>query len=67
MKSIIKICNMDSQNDVKRIQDAIVNNSGIVATQISLAKKEVTVIYNEIFLDIENIIECIEDLGYIII
>lgn len=67
MKSIIKICNMDSQNDVKRIQDAIVNNSGIVATQISLAKKEVTVIYNEIFINIGNIIECIEDLGYVII
>lgn len=67
MKSIIKICNMDSQDDANRIQNAIINNSGIVATQISLNKKEITVIYNEIFNDIENIINSIEDLGYIVI
>lgn len=67
MKSIIKICNMDSQNDANRIQNAIINNSGIVATKISLNKKEITVIYNEIFNDIESIINSIEDLGYIVI
>lgn len=67
MKSIIKICNMDSQKDVKRIQEVIVSNSGIVATQISLIKKEVTIIYNDTFLKIEKVIESIEDLGYIII
>ena len=40
MKSVIKIYNMEFQNDVRKIQDVIVNNSGIVATQIPLEKKK---------------------------
>ena len=64
MKSVIKIYNMDSQNDVIKIQDVIVKNSGIVATQISLEKKEVTIIYNDKFINIKNIIDSVEDLGY---
>ena len=67
MKSIIKICNMESQRDTKVIQEAIVSNSGVIASEISLLKKEITVIYNENFLSIEKIINSIEDLGYIVI
>lgn len=67
MKSVIKICNMESQRDTKVIQEAIASNSGIIASEISLQKKEITVIYNESFLNIEDIINSIEDLGYIVI
>ncbi|WP_315074835.1 cation transporter [uncultured Clostridium sp.] len=67
MKSVIKICNMESHQDANIIQEAIVNNSGVIAIEIALGKKEITVIYNETFLDIENIVNSIEDLGYIVI
>lgn len=67
MKSVIKICNMESKRDAKVIQEAIVSNSGVIASEISLQRKEVTVIYNENFLSIEKIINSIEDLGYIVI
>lgn len=67
MKSVIKICNMESQNDAKIIQDAIISNSGVIATEISLVKKEITVIYNGSFFDIQKIINYIEDLGYIVV
>ena len=40
MKSIIKILNMESEKDVKLIQNAIANNSGIIASQVSLQKKK---------------------------
>lgn len=66
MKSIIKICNMESQQDVKIIQKCVVKNAGIIAIQTSLSKKEITIIYNN-FLDIKKIVENIEDLGYIVI
>lgn len=66
MKSVIKICNMESNKDIKIIQEAIVSNSGVIASEISLSKKEVIVIYNEVFLNIEKIINSIEDLGYIV-
>lgn len=49
MKSVIKICNMESNDDAKIIQDTVVKNSGVIATEISLAKREITVIYNDIF------------------
>lgn len=67
MKSVIKILNMDSQEDSKRIQNVIIHNSGIIATQISLNKKEVTIVYDELSVNIENILEMIEDLGYLVI
>ena len=41
MKSVIKICNMESHQDSKLIQEAVVNNSGVIASEISLAKKEI--------------------------
>lgn len=66
MKSVIKICNMDSQKDARVIQENIVNNDGVIATQISLSKKELTIIYNDNFLSNEKIINSIEDLGYIV-
>lgn len=67
MKSIIKICNMESQQDVRIIQKCVVKNAGIIAIQTSLSKKEITIIYNNNFLDIKKIVENIEDLGYIVI
>lgn len=67
MKSVIKICNMESKQDANIIQEIIVNNSGVIATEISLSKKEVTVIYNDNFLNFENIVNSIEDLGYVVI
>ena len=67
MKSVIKICNIESYKDTKIIRDVIANNSGIIASEISLTKKEITLIYNEHFFSIEKIIDSIEDLGYIVI
>ncbi|CAH0434918.1 Conserved hypothetical protein [Clostridium neonatale] len=56
MKSIIKILNMESEKDVKLIQNAIVNNSGIIAIQVSLQKKEIVVIYDSIYLNEEKLL-----------
>ena len=66
MKSIIKIFNMESHNDAKIIQEIASNNSGIIASEISLTKKELTLIYNETFFNIQKVINSIEDLGYIV-
>jgi copper chaperone CopZ len=58
---------MESSQDANIIQETIVNNPGVIATEISISRKEVTVIYNETFLIFEKVINSIEDLGYIII
>lgn len=64
MKSVIKVANMNSNNDVRAIQEAISNNDGIIASEVSLKKKEIIVIYNENFLNADDIVGSIEDAGY---
>jgi copper chaperone len=67
MKSVIKICNMDSNQDAKIIQETVVSNPGLIATEISLTKKEIILIYNGDFFSIKKVINSIEDLGYMIL
>ena len=67
MKSVIKICNMEAQKDTKIILEVISNNSGIIASEVSVTKKEITLIYNEACFNIQKIINSIEDLGYIVV
>lgn len=65
MKSVIKIINMKSQKDASAIQSAVVNSEGIIAIQTSVKKNEITVIYNDMYISVDKIINVIEDLGYI--
>ena len=67
MKSVIKICNIESHKDTKIIREVISNNSGIIASEISVTKKEITLIYNETCLNIQKVSNYIEDLVYIIV
>ncbi|WP_123052631.1 heavy-metal-associated domain-containing protein [Clostridium sp. JN-1] len=64
MKSVLKVCNINTVNDVVKIKTAISNNSGVVACQINREKGEVSVVYDDYFIDNELLIQSIEDLGY---
>lgn len=67
MKSIFKICNMNTSQDVNKIRNAISNNEGVVACQINKEKGEVSIIYDDYFVTSDNLIQSLEDLGYAII
>lgn len=67
MKSVIKVINMKTQKDASSIQNAVINNDGIIAIQTSVRKNEITVIYNDMYISIDKIIGIIEDLGYVTI
>lgn len=67
MKSVIKIHQMNQQRDVANIQSIISKIEGIIACEIALDKKEVQIIYNKNFLDLDTIIESIENSGYMVI
>ena len=67
MKSVIKVINMKGQRDASRIQSAVMNKEGIIAIQTSVKKQEVTLIYNEMYIDVNEVVGIIEDLGYITI
>jgi copper chaperone len=67
MKSVLKIYNMNTLEDVNSIRKAIAKNEGVVACEISSEKGEVSVVYDSYFLKEEDIIESIEELGYTVL
>ncbi|MGL4847647.1 MAG: heavy-metal-associated domain-containing protein [Clostridium sp.] len=67
MKAVLKIVGIKNSTDVRKAQKAISSNTGVIASEISISKKEAVVIYNESYVGIEEIIDSIESLGYIVI
>ncbi|GAA0728789.1 heavy-metal-associated domain-containing protein [Clostridium malenominatum] len=67
MKSVIKVFNMKNTTDISRVRNAISNNEGIIACQINSEKGEVSVVYDDYFVSLEQIMESIENLGYTIL
>lgn len=67
MKSVLKISNMRTMDDVSSIRKVISRNEGVVACQINIEKQEANIVYDGYFLNIDDIIESLEDSGYTVI
>lgn len=67
MKSLLKICEMKSINDVNKIRSAISYNEGVIACHINKDKKEVEIIYDDYFVSLDKIIDSIERIGYTVL
>ncbi|EPY2272145.1 heavy-metal-associated domain-containing protein [Clostridium sporogenes] len=67
MKALLKVCDMRTIQDINKVKSAVANNEGVVACEISKGKKEVSVIYDDYFVDVDKIIESIENIGYTVI
>ena len=50
MKSVLKVCNMNTADDVNKIRKALSNNQGVVACQINKDKGEVSIVYDDYFV-----------------
>ncbi len=66
MKSNIRVYQLNTQNDIHKISKSISELDGIIAYEISLEKKEIQIIYNDSFLNLDTILEVIENLGYMV-
>lgn len=64
MKTVLKISNLNTNNDVISIKDVISHNEGVIACEISIEKKEVNLVYDDKATFLDNIIASIEELGY---
>lgn len=64
MKSLIKICNLNNNEDVNNIMEAISSNDGIIACEVSIAKQELSIVYDHRTLSLDDIINSIEIKGY---
>lgn len=67
MKSSIRIPSMKSSEDIIKIKKAIASNEGVIACEISKEKGEVSIVYDNYFVELDDIITSIEDLGYIVL
>ncbi|ASW42115.1 heavy-metal-associated domain-containing protein [Clostridium isatidis] len=67
MKSFLKVPNMKDNKDVAIIREAIAKNIGVIACEILLSKKEVTIFYDESSITLDDLISSIEDMGYTVI
>lgn len=66
MKALLKVWDMRTIQDINKVKSAVANNEGVVACEIS-KEKEVSVIYDDYFVDVDKIIESIENIGYTVI
>ena len=64
MKAVLKVSNLNTNNDVISIKDVIAHNEGVIACEISIEKKEVNIVYDDKATFLDNIIASIEELGY---
>ncbi|MHC1685990.1 MAG: heavy-metal-associated domain-containing protein [Clostridiaceae bacterium] len=67
MKAVLRICDMNTPKDISNVRKAIAATEGVMACQISKDSGEVTVVFDDFFVTIDNIIESIEDHGYTVI
>ena len=64
MKTNLRIGNLLSSNDVKSIREAIASNEGVVACEVNLTNKEVSIVFDEKSTTVDEIANSIEVLGY---
>lgn len=67
MKSVLKISNMRTFEDINKIRKVISSNQGVVACQINAEKGEVSVVYDDYFVTNDIIVQSLEDLGYAVL
>lgn len=67
MKTVVKISNLNSQNDVRIIQETLSNEEGILACEIKKAAKSIVIVHDSAYIKEEEIADIIESIGYIII
>lgn len=64
MKEVLRISNLNTNEDVISIKDSIAHNEGVIACEVNLSKKEVNVVYDDKVIELDKIIASIEELGY---
>ncbi len=67
MKTVLRISNLNTNEDVISIKDVIAHSEGTIACEVNVNKKEVSVVYDDKTISLDGIIASIEELGYSVI
>lgn len=66
MKELLKISNVNTNEDIIKVREALAKNEGLIACEISLSKKEVSLIYDDTTVTLDKLVASIEEAGYAI-
>ena len=66
MKALFRIYNLTTHNDINNIRNVVSNYEGILACEINLNRKEVNIVYDSLSLSMDEIMNSIENAGYMI-
>lgn len=66
MKAVVKVCDLNTFDDISKIQSCMAQIQGVIACEISIERKEVQVVFNEAFVDLEKIIASLENIGFLV-
>lgn len=64
MKTVLKILNLNTNEDVISIREVVGSNEGVIACEVNLSKKEVNIVYDDKSVTIDKIVAEVEELGY---
>lgn len=67
MKSLLKVRNIKTSEDVAKIKSAIANHQGVVACEINKVKGEISIVYDNYFVNEEDFISSVEELGFAVL
>ncbi|MBB6625039.1 heavy-metal-associated domain-containing protein [Clostridium gasigenes] len=67
MKSLIKVYNLNTNEDINNVREAVASNEGVIACEVNISKKEVSVVYDDRGLSLDDIINSIEEKGYSVV
>lgn len=67
MKSVLKLCRIKSFDEAALLREAIAHNEGVIACHVSVEKSEVSVVYDDYFLKEDDLIQSIEEAGFMVI
>ncbi|MCF0146925.1 MAG: heavy-metal-associated domain-containing protein [Clostridium sp.] len=67
MKTVLRISNLNTNEDVISIKEVIAHSEGTIACEVNVNKKEVSIVYDDKTISLDRIISSIEELGYSVI
>ncbi len=67
MKTVLRILNLNTNEDVISIKEVIAHSEGTIACEVNVNKKEVSIVYDDKAIALDKIIASIEELGYSVI
>lgn len=66
MKSILKIKTLKTSKDVIEVKESIATKLGVIACEVNINKQEANILYDDLVVSLDNLIEAVEEIGHVV-